>query len=72
MYNFWKIRTIRQWLMAELTETLVLTLVISHLDYCNSILLRVPDVTLKPFQRIQNMSAKLIFHMKYRDSALKL
>ena len=35
-------------------------LVVSHLDYCNSILVGVPKVTLSQLQRIQNMAAKVM------------
>ena len=39
---------------------LMLGLVVSHLDYCNSILAGVPKVTLNQLQRIQNMAAKVM------------
>ena len=69
MLNFRKIKAIRKFLSTEACETLVITLVVSHLDYCNSILLGLPTSTLKPFQRIQNMSAKLTLNMTKFDSS---
>ena len=38
----------------------MLGLVVSHLDYCNSILAGVPKVTLNQLQRVQNMAAKVM------------
>ena len=35
-------------------------LVISHLDYCNSILVGLPDVCINLMQRVQNLAAKVI------------
>ena len=39
---------------------LMFGLVVLHLDYCNSILVGVPKVTLNQHQRIQNMAAKVM------------
>ena len=38
-----------------------MALVISHLDYANSILIGVLDVTIKQLQHVQNMAAKVVF-----------
>ena len=38
MLNCFKIKSIRRYLIKEATEVLCLSLVISHLDYCNVIL----------------------------------
>ena len=69
MYNLRKIRTLRKYLTSDASATLVLTLVMSHIDYCNSILIEVPEITLKPFQRIQNIAAKLVLNRKKSDSS---
>lgn len=37
MINYLRIKSIRKYLTKAATETLVLSLVISHLDYCNAI-----------------------------------
>jgi len=58
MLNFFRIKNIRSYLSKEATETLVLSLVISHLDYCNVILYGVSDKDIYKLQRIQNMCAK--------------
>ena len=60
MSNFNKIRKIRRFLSKEACETLMLGLVISHIDYANGTLFGAPDTTLKPYQRIQNMCIRLL------------
>ena len=57
--NVYKIKKIRKFLTAQATETLVLGLVISHLDYGNSLLIGCPPTTLDIYQKVQNMCAKL-------------
>ena len=69
MFNLKRIRQIRKFLTSDACETLMLTLVMSHLDYCNSILLGVPAITIKPFQRIQNLAGKIILRRSKRESA---
>ena len=41
-------------------ETLVLSTVMSHLDYCNAILCDLPNTDISQLQAIQNMCAKLV------------
>ena len=69
MLNFFKIKSIRKYLTRDATETLVLTLVISHLDYCNVILYGISDCDLAKLQRFQNMCAKLVLNRRRRDSS---
>ena len=59
MSNLIRIRNMRKFLTKDTCATLMLGLVVSHLDYCNSILVGVPKVTLNQLQRIQNMAAKV-------------
>ena len=54
------IKNIRHLLTQEVTEVLVLGTVISHLDYCNSILVGLPDVNISKMQCIQNIAAKIV------------
>ena len=42
------------------TQTLIQALVLSRLDYCNSILLGTPKYNIQKIQRIQNMACRLI------------
>ena len=51
-------------------KTLVQALVLSRLDYCNSILANLPDVTPAPLVRVQHYAAILIRNLTKRDSVL--
>ena len=69
--NFYKIKSIRNYLTKDSCETLVLSLVMSHLDYSNSVLVGAPDVLINKLQRIQNMCAKLVLLRTKYDSSTK-
>ena len=71
MFNYQKIKCIRKYLTTEATEVLVLSLVISHLDYCNVILYGISQGEIIKMQRIQNMCAKLVLNRKKYDSSKK-
>ena len=68
MFNYFKIRSIRRILDVLTTMHLCLSLCISHLDYCNSLLYGLPDSTLNRLQRVQNMCAHLVLRRTKRDS----
>jgi hypothetical protein len=64
------IRRIRKTLTLDACKSLVQSLVIVHIDYCNSIYYGLPEATLKPLQSIQNQAAKLILRRsKYSSSS---
>ncbi len=69
MLNYFKIKSIRKYLTREATEILVLSLVVSHLDYCNVLLFGVAQCDLNKMQRIQNMCAKLVLNRNKYDSS---
>ena len=46
MFNFLRIKSIRHLLDEDTTESLCLSLCISHLDYCNSLLYGLPDTSI--------------------------
>jgi hypothetical protein len=69
MFNYLRIKNIRKYLTKDATEILVLSLVISHLDYCNGILFGVPKCDIQKMQRIQNMCAKLVLRLSKYDSS---
>ena len=69
MLSFQQIKLIQRYLAKDAPTTLVLYLVISHLDYCNSILYSLPDCGINKFQRIKHMSAKLVLKCNKSDSA---
>jgi len=66
-YHLRRLRQIRRRVGTEVTIRLVLAVVISRLEYCNSLLAGVPLATLGPLQRVQNAAARLIFELTPRD-----
>ena len=59
MLNIQQIKNIRHLLTQEATEIVVLGMVMSHLDYCNSVLVGHPDVDISKIQCIQNIAARM-------------
>ena len=68
MLNIQQIKLIRNILNEDTTHTLVLGLIMSHLDHCNAIFYGLPEVDLKRLQRVQNVAAKLALNKSHRDS----
>ena len=60
MVNLQHIHLIRQYLTQDTMQTLVLGIVMSHLDYLNAIFSGLPEKDLANLQRIQNAGAKLV------------
>ena len=60
MVNLQCIHLIRQYLTQDTMQTLVLSIVMSHLDYSNAIFSGLPEKDLANLQRIQNAGAKLV------------
>ena len=59
--------------MTEACHTAVLTMVISHLDYANAIMVGLPDKHIRKLQRVQNMAAKVVLKRnKYTSSKASL
>ena len=69
MMNFVHIRSIRHLLDVNTTASLCLSLCISYIDYCNSLLYGIPQVSLQKLQRVQNMCAHLVLRKQKTDSA---
>ena len=65
MWNIQRIKQIRNLLTEEACETVIVGLVISHLDYANSMLIGIPECELKRLQRVQNIAAKLVLNWEY-------
>jgi len=53
-YHLRKLRQIRNYVTQKVVAQLVTSLIISRLDYCNSVFTRLPASTLAPSQRVQN------------------
>ena len=60
MKSIIKIKNIRKYLTQSAAEILVLSTVVSHLDYCNSILAGLPNSEIQRMQKVQNIAAKLV------------
>ena len=54
------IKKIRKHLSHDSLVRLVNALVLSHLDYCNALLVGLPDSTIRPLQNVQNSAARVI------------
>ena len=60
---YWELRrisSIRQYLTEDAAKTLVVSIVLSRLDYGNCLLAGVPECLLHKLQKIRNTSARLI------------
>ena len=68
MFNFLRIKSIRHLLDEDTTASLCLSLCISHLDYCNSLLYGLPETSIAKLQRIQNLCACLVLRRSNFES----
>ena len=67
---FWerrRISSIRQYLTEDAAKTLVVSLVLSRLDYGNCLLAGVPECLLHKLQKIQNTFASLILKFSQEE-----
>ena len=68
-FNLSKIRNIQKFLTIEAAETVMLGLVMSHLDYSNSLYNGLPAVTIDKLQITQKLAAKVILNLPRFASA---
>ena len=71
MLNLLKIKATRKFLTRKASSRAVIALVMSHLDYANSILGGLPKVSINPLQRVQNMAAKIVTGKNKYESSSK-
>ena len=62
-FALYNTRTSRSFLKIDTTQILIQALVISCLDYCNSLLAGLPDSVAEPLQCIQNTAVSLVLHL---------
>jgi len=60
-YHIRHLHQVRRRIGREVTQQLLLALIMSRLDYCNSVLVGLPTSTLQPLQHVQNAAAVLMF-----------
>jgi len=56
--------TIRRSVLLPVFQLLVVALLLSRLDYCNSLLINLPASLIQRVQSVQNAAAMLIFNMR--------
>jgi len=66
-YHLRRLRQIRRRVGKEVTTQLVIAFITSRLDYCNPVLVGLPQATLEPLQRVQNAAVRLILELNMRD-----
>ena len=64
-----KIKQIRIFIDTKTATTLTSSLVLSHLDYSNSVLCGLPDNTIRKLQRVQHWAAKVVLYLSKYDSS---
>ena len=65
-YELRRIGQLSKYLNTDSVKTLVSSFIFSRLDYCNSLIINLPDSLLKKLQRLQNQAARLV--LKKRKS----
>ena len=69
--NIIKIRNIRKYLNQDTCHKLIITLVLSHLDYSNSLLSGLPDSSIKILQKVQNSAVRLVLGRNANHSLME-
>ena len=69
--NLLKIKAMRKFLTKETSTKAVIALVMSHLDYANSMLVGLPKTSISQLQRVQNIAAKIVLGKNKHKSSSK-
>ena len=67
LFHLRRIRQLRTSLDSASLKTLIHCLILTRLDYCNSILYGLPESTLLPLTKILHQAARLCLGLLYRD-----
>ena len=62
MANIQRIKMLRLMLTKQAMETLVIGLLMPHLDYCNTLFIGLPECDISRLQQIQNICVRLVLH----------
>ena len=68
--TYWQIRMIgqiRPYITTKVAKSLAESLVLTRLDYCNSLLYDLPKVLLNQLQVVENAAARLVYRLRRRD-----
>ena len=66
-YHLRRLRQLRRHITQDAMKQLVCSLILSRIDYCNSILIGLPASSTAPLQRLQNAAARLVMGLRARD-----
>ena len=69
MINIQRIKLICRYLTEDSVKTLMMGLVVSHLDYCNTVLAGLPDIDIERMHHFLNIAAKMILQRGKMDSS---
>ena len=69
IFNLTRIKRLRSYLMESTCNILVMSLVMSHIDYANSILINLQVCVLGQMQRVQDIAAKIVMGKSKYDSS---
>jgi len=61
-----RIRQVRRLVGQDVAQQSVSAFILSRLDYCNSLLCRLPKSTIQPLQRVMNAAARVILNLSLR------
>ena len=71
MFNLQQIHAARKYLTRSASNKLMVSLVISHLDYANELLGGLPKCSIEQLQRVQNIAAKIVLGKGRYDSSTR-
>jgi len=66
-YHLRCLRQLKRHVTSDMMNHLVVVVILSRLDYCNSLLSGLPWSTVAPLQRVQNSAARFVLGLSPRD-----
>ena len=67
-----RIRQVRRLVRQDVAQHLVSAFILSWLDYCNTLLSRLPRSTIQPLQHVMNAAAQVIMNLSLHDHVSQL